>query len=216
MSIIRLHVFRPALRSLVLALVCWTAIVGCNSSKGTEQRSAEPASATSRPTLPTAPAGTSPQAAPEAAPAPVVKASVRIGTWLTQRKEMEFDVKSEALLQQFIREFGDGTVVDKVLVAPAQDGPRAKPTFYLVGMGQHNGQFRAMALPLDQSADDGALYLPPTAARHIAEGSNCVLCYFRFSRGKVTGVDCSESSTGTVERRCEYRTETGNKFFAKK
>ena len=120
------------------------------------------------------------------------------------------------MLQQFIREFHDGTVVDKVMVAPAQDGPRGKPTFYLVGMGQLNGQFRAMALPLEQSGENGGLYLQTNAARHIAEGTNCVLCYFRFSRGKVTGVDCSEESTGNVERRCEYRTEPGNAFFAKK
>ena len=153
-------------------------------------------------------------ATPPAAPAEAT--SVRIGAWLTQAKEMDFGVKPEALLTQFIREFNDGTVVDKVMVAPAQDGPRGKPTFYLVGMGQRNGQFRAMALPLDQSPDDGGLYLSPRTARHVAEGTNCVMCYFRFSRGNVTGVDCSEASTGAVERSCNYRTLPGNGFFAKK
>ncbi len=208
---------------LPLLLVAALAVGACNSSKKPEQASAQAQAVTDRPTLPGTPpptAGTSPAAAatplaPAAAPKPEVT-SVRIGAWLTQAKEMSFDVKPEGLLAQFIHEFNDGTVVDKVMVAPAQDGPRGKPTFYLVGMGQRNGQFRAMALALDQSNDDGGLYLQTTAARHVAEGTNCVMCYFRFSRGKVTGVDCSEESTGTTERHCEYRSLPGNGFFAKK
>lgn len=209
-----------------LLLLIGLSATGCNSGKTSEKQSADEPKHGMRPVLPPSPtAGTSSKAAPAATPAPAAddaaapkmeETSVRIGAWLTQAKEMDFAVKPESLLAQFIREFHDGTVVDKVMVAPAQDGPRGKPTFYLVGMGQNNGKFRAMALPLEQSNDDGGLYLKPTAARHIAEGSNCVLCYFRFSRGKVTGVDCSEESTGSVERRCEYRTEPGNGFFTKK
>lgn len=198
-----------------------TLLVGsCNSTKAPDPGAPQPQVA-ARPSLPatespaagTAATGTAATAPP--APKPE-ETSVRIGAWLTEAKEMSFDVKPERLLAQFIREFNDGTVMDKVMVAPAQDGPRGKPTFYLVGMGQRNGQFRAMALPLEQSNDDGGLYLQPSAARHVAEGTNCVMCYFRFSRGKVTGVDCSEESTGTVERRCEYRSLPGNGFFAKK
>lgn len=211
-----MSLFSSVHRALAGVLVAGVVAGGCNSTKKSEQGSTQPtAVSAARPTLPaSAPAAATP-GAPAEAPK-LEETSVRIGAWLTQAKEMDFGVKPEALLQQFIREFGDGTVVDKVMVAPAQDGPRGKPTFYLVGMGQHNGQFRAMALPLEQSNDDGGLYLKPQAARHIAEGTNCVMCYFRFSRGKVTGVDCSEESTGTVERRCEYRMEAGNKFFAKK
>ena len=210
----------------LLGLGLLVAVGGCNSSKSVEQHSAASGAAATgaRPSLPAPPApaaagaaADAPAAGAAAAPAVPAKAtSIRIGAWLTQAKEMSFDVKPERLLQQFIREFGDGTVIDKVMVAPIQDGPRTKPTFYLVGMGQLNGQFRAMALALEQSNDDGGLYLLPTATRHLAEGSNCVMCYFRFSRGKVTGAECSEESTGTVDRRCTFRTVPGNGFFSKK
>ncbi len=211
---------RGARALLGLGLGLLVALGGCNSSKSVEQHSAspEPTTTGARPSLP---ATANPAPAAAAAPASAVVApakptSTRIGAWLTQAKEMSFDVKPERLLQQFIREFDDGTVIDKVMVAPIQDGPRTKPTFYLVGMGQLNGQFRAMALALEQSNDDGGLYLRPTATRHLAEGSNCVMCYFRFSRGKVTGAECSEESTGTVDRRCTFRTVPGNGFFSKK
>lgn len=209
------RLWQAAPRRVASGLLLSGLLSACSSPKGVEQGSAAPAEAAAqRPTLPAAP-GAEAAAAPAPAAAPEV-ITTRIGEWQTQLKEMSYDVKPERLLQQFIREFNDGTVVDRVMVAPAQDGPRTKPTFYLVGMGQLNGKFRAMALPLDQNADNGGLYLPATAPRYIAEGTNCVMCYFRFTRGKVTGVDCSEASTGTVERQCEYRTEKGNGFFAKR
>jgi hypothetical protein len=205
---------KPGFLGVLLVLVT---AVGCHSSKKNEKKLAETGDeAASRPTLPVVKPAVATDGAAAIDPAAAKAASKRIGVWQTQAKVMDFEVKPERLLQQFIREFNDGTVVEKVLVAPVQDGPRAKPIFYLVGMGQLNGQFRAMALPLEQSNDDGALYLLPTAARHFAEGSNCALCYFSFNKAKVTGAECSETSTSTVERACAYRTAPGNTFFAKK
>lgn len=206
---------RRSLGALTWLLAAALTAGSCHSSLKPEQPNTQSADPTARPTLPgvgTPTAGANPALPP---PKPE-EIAVRIGAWQTKAKEMDFGIKPENLLGQFIHEFGDGTVIDKVLVTPVQDTPKDKPTYYLVGMGQLNGQFRAMALPLKFSADDGSLYLLPSAARHFAIGTNCVLCYFSFSRGEVTGVDCSEESTGAVERRCAYKTVPGNGFFANK
>jgi hypothetical protein len=189
----------------LVAFGLWVGVLGgftaCHTPKTAEPKSAESAAgAASRPTLPDSTQAAKP-----------VEQSVRIGYMLS--RDMHYDIKPESLLKEFIAEFGDGTVIDRVSVSPIQDTPRDKPVYYLVGMGQFNGQFRAMALALYESADDHGLYLKPTASRHIAQGFNCAFCYFRFSRGKVTGVECSEASTGTTERRCSFKVEPLNHFF---
>ncbi len=195
------YVLRGPFVAIGLLIAVLSGLSACHTPKTAEPKSAESAAGSSgRPSLPDSTQAAKP-----------VEQSVRIGYMLS--RDVHYDIKPESLLKEFISEFGDGTVVDRVSVSPVQDTPRDKPVYYLVGMGQLNGQFRAMALVLKESADDHGLYLQPTAARHIAQGFNCAFCYFRFSRGKVTGVECSEASTGTTERRCSFKVEPMNHFF---
>lgn len=129
-----------------------------------------------------------------------------------KKEEVRFSIREDQLRQRFIHEFGDGTVVDKALITPIRDEPRDKPTYYLVGMGQLNGEYRAMALQL-YATKEGSLFLKPDADRFIASGTNCPMCYFRYSRGKITGVDCADESTGRTARRCDLKRETGNRLY---
>lgn len=109
---------------------------------------------------------------------------------------VEYIVSREELLQPFIREFGDGTVVDKVMIRKVQETKNDKPAYYLVALGIRSGAFRSMALELDV-ASDNALYLSSSGSKHICQsGVGCTFCYFTFSGNTITGCECESRAPG--------------------
>lgn len=110
----------------------------------------------------------------------------------------------------FIRQFGDGTVVDNIQVRKAPAGPNEPVTYYLIGLGLRSGMFRAMALPLT-SGGDNTYYLRPTAERYVLTAVGCPACFFNFENGRIVGTSCSENSGGS---RCDLKIESGNTLFA--
>lgn len=120
---------------------------------------------------------------------------------------VDYIVPAEQLMQPFIREFGDGTVVDKVMIRKVQETKEDEPAYYLVGLGMQNGAFRSMALELDLAADN-SLYLSSKGARHICKSSiGCGFCYFTFSGNRITGCECSSRAPGN---NCEHGYSEGN------
>ncbi|MCX2739851.1 hypothetical protein [Pontibacter anaerobius] len=120
---------------------------------------------------------------------------------------VDYIVPTEQLMQPFIREFGDGTVVDKVMIRKVQETKEDEPAYYLVGLGMQNGAYRSMALELDLAADN-SLYLSSKGARHICKSSaGCGFCYFTFSGNRITGCQCSSRAPGN---NCEHRYSEGN------
>lgn len=109
---------------------------------------------------------------------------------------VEYIVSREELLQPFIREFGDGTVVDKVMIRKVQETKNDKPAYFLVALGIRSGSFRSMALELDV-ASDNALYLSSSGSKHICQsGVGCNFCYFTFSGNRITGCECESRAPG--------------------
>ena len=109
---------------------------------------------------------------------------------------VDYIVPRQDLLQPFIREFGNGTVVDKVMIRKVQETKDDKPAYYLVGMGMRNGAFSSMALELDV-ASDNSLYLSSKGAKHMCQAAaGCDFCYFTFSGNKITGCECSSRAPG--------------------
>lgn len=120
---------------------------------------------------------------------------------------VDYIVPTTELMQPFIREFGDGTVVDKVMIRKVQETEEDEPAYYLVGLGMQNGAFRSMALELDLAADN-SLYLSSKGARHICKSSiGCGFCYFTFSGNRITGCQCSSRAPGN---NCEHRFSESN------
>lgn len=106
-------------------------------------------------------------------------------------------VDRQSLIQPFIREFGDGTVVNKVMIHRIQDTPNDTPGFYLVGLGMYNGSFRSMALSLDVAANN-ALYLSSRGTKHVCKASiGCGFCYFTFEGNKIVGCECDTKGEGS-------------------
>src|SRR6476469_5335453 len=66
----------------------------------------------------------------------------------------EYVTPRSELARAFIKQFNDGTVIDRILVrkAPTEGGSAAN--YYVIGMGLRNGMFRAMALPLNTGGDN--------------------------------------------------------------
>jgi hypothetical protein len=110
-------------------------------------------------------------------------------------------VPKQELIRPFIKEFGDGTVITKVMIHRIQDTPNDSPGFYLVGLGMHNGGFRSMALSLDVAAND-ALYLSSSGTKHICKATTgCGFCYFTFEGNKIVGCECDKRGEGN---NCEH------------
>lgn len=123
------------------------------------------------------------------------------------KDSIHYVVSKDALLQPFIREFGDGTVVDKVMIKKVQEVPEDTAAFYLVGLGLLNGSFRSMALELDV-ASDNALYLSSRGAKHMCQAKiGCGFCYFTFSGNKIIGCQCGSRS---AENNCLHKTAPTN------
>ena len=123
----------------------------------------------------------------------------------------EYVTPRSELARAFIRQFNDGTVIDKVQVrkAPTEGGPA--PVYYDIGMGLRNGQFRAMALPLNTGGDN-TYFLRPNADRYTITGSNCPMCFFNFENGRIVGTTCGERISGAT---CDLKVESNNFLFSK-
>ncbi|MDQ2771795.1 MAG: hypothetical protein M3Y54_15000 [Bacteroidota bacterium] len=121
----------------------------------------------------------------------------------------EYVTTRSELATAFIRQFGDGTVIDNVQVrkAPVEDG--APTAYYLIGMGLRNGMFRAMALRLSTGGDN-SYYLSPNAERYTITGTNCPMCYFNFENGRIVGTTCGERISGAT---CDLKVEPNNGLF---
>jgi hypothetical protein len=124
-----------------------------------------------------------------------------------------FKTPQSDLASAFIRQFGDGTVIDKVLVRPAPSAPKEKTTYYLIGMGLKDGHFRAMALPLRDSGN-GALYLTPDAERYILTGTGCPTCVFDFEGDRIVGSTCGDNVEGGST--CSFQVLDNNTLFARR
>lgn len=123
---------------------------------------------------------------------------------------VNYIVKQQELLQPFIREFGDGTVVDNVMIRKVQETKEDKPAYYLVGLGKRNGVFHSMALELDV-ASDNSLYLSSKGIKHTCHASpGCNFCYFSFSGNKITGCECSARVPGND---CVHRVNQQNELL---
>jgi hypothetical protein len=123
----------------------------------------------------------------------------------------EYVTSRSELARAFIRQFGDGTVVDKIQVRKAPAGPQDPVNYYLVGMGLRNGMFRAMALPLTAGGDN-TFYLRPNAERYTITSVGCPMCFFNFENGRIVGTSCSENSSGS---QCDLKVDSNNTLFAK-
>lgn len=123
-----------------------------------------------------------------------------------------FKTPQSVLAAAFIRQFGDGTVIDKILVRPAPSAPKEKATYYLIGMGLRDGHFRAMALPLRDSGN-GALYLTPDAERYVLTGTGCPTCVFDFEGDRIVGSTCGDNTE--AGSRCTFEVLDSNTLFAR-
>lgn len=122
----------------------------------------------------------------------------------------EFVTPRNELAQAFIRKFGDGTVIDKVLVRKAPGPKDAVASYYLIGMGLRNGMFRAMALPLTGGGDN-TYYLRPNAECYTLIGAGCPSCFFNFENGRIVGTSCDDSSNGST---CDLKVANSVSLFA--
>ena len=123
----------------------------------------------------------------------------------------EYMTPRSELARAFIRQFNDGTVIDKVQVRKAPTDGGTTPIYYVIGMGLRNGQFRAMALPL-ATGGDNTYYLRPNAERYTILGSNCPQCFFNFENGRIVGTTCGERISGAT---CDLKVENNNSLFSK-
>lgn len=121
----------------------------------------------------------------------------------------EYKTPRSELARAFIREFNDGTVIDRIQVRKAPVGANDPVNYYLIGMGLRNGMFRAMALPLTGGGDN-TYFLRPTAERYTLTGVGCPACYFNFENGRIIGTTCSENSGGS---HCDLKVESNNSLF---
>lgn len=125
--------------------------------------------------------------------------------------KVEYIVTRAQLAQEFIRQFGDGTVIDRVTIRKVQEKTSDPAVYYVVGLGLRNGMFQAMAIPL-QTSSDQSLYLTSNAARYIISSVGCTSCFFNFEKNQITGTTCEENTGGS---RCDLRVIDGNTFFAR-
>lgn len=120
-----------------------------------------------------------------------------------------FKMGQAVLAAAFIRQFGDGTVIDKIMVRPSPSAPKETTTYYLVGMGLRDGHFRAMALPL-RNTGNGALSLTPDAERYVLTGNGCPTCFFDFEGSRIIGSSCGDNSGGNS---CSFQVLNENNLF---
>ncbi|KAA9332723.1 hypothetical protein [Adhaeribacter soli] len=120
-----------------------------------------------------------------------------------------YEVPQEKMLQPFIKEFGDGTVVDVAMIKRVQATKKDKPYYYVVGIGQKNGDFRMMALEL-YASEDNSLYVTSKSRKYISTSNDCDFCMFTYDKNVITGAEC-QSRDATTE--CTYAVEESNTFM---
>jgi hypothetical protein len=124
---------------------------------------------------------------------------------------VKYKLSQAVMAAALIRQFGDGTVIDRIMVRKAPGSEEKQPVYYLIGMGHQNGAYRAMALPL-RGTDDSTYYLTPTASRYVITGVGCPSCYFDFEDGHIVGTTCDDNSGGSS---CTMKVLDANEVFAK-
>lgn len=124
---------------------------------------------------------------------------------------VKYKLSQAVMAAALIRQFGDGTVIDRIMVRRAPGSEEKQPVYYLIGMGHQNGAYRAMALPL-RGTDDSTYYLTPTASRYVITGVGCPSCYFDFEDGHIVGTTCDDNSGGSS---CTMKVLDANEIFAK-
>ena len=120
-----------------------------------------------------------------------------------------FKTSQAVLASAFIRQFGDGTVIDKIMVRQAPAVPQQAPVYYLIGVGLHNGNYRAMALPLNTVGT--ALSLASDAERYVLTATGCSSCFFAFEGSRIVGSTCGDNTGGGS---CNFRVLNQNSLFA--
>ena len=120
-----------------------------------------------------------------------------------------YAVAPEKMLQPFIDEFGDGTVVDHAQIRRVQATKIDKPYYYAVGIGQKNGEFRMMALELHVS-EDNSLYVSSNSRKYVTTSRDCDFCLFTYDHNVITGAECQEESSAGA---CSYSVAETNNFM---
>ncbi len=124
---------------------------------------------------------------------------------------VKYKLAQSVLAAALIRQFHDGTVIDRIMVRKAPGSEAAQPVYYLIGMGNNNGSYRAIALPL-RGTDDSTYYLTPNASRYVISGAGCPSCYFDFEDGHIIGTTCDDNSGGSS---CTLKVLEANQVFVK-
>jgi hypothetical protein len=149
---------------------------------------------------------------PEAAASQRKREAVNRQIATINQGKVEYTIARNQLATAFIREFGDGTVIDKTSIQKVQDSKKDKPMYYLVGVGLRNGMYRAMALPL-QASSDNSLSLSSSAQRYILTSVGCTFCTFSFEKNEISGTSCEENSGGSS---CDLIVKDNNDFFERR
>jgi hypothetical protein len=129
---------------------------------------------------------------------------------LDNKGAVKYKVGQAALAAALIRQFHDGTVIDRVQVRKAPGSEATSPVYYLIGLGHNNGSYRAIALPL-RGTNDSTYYLSPKASRYVISGVGCPNCYFDFENGHIIGTTCDDNSGGSS---CNLKVLQENEVFA--
>ena len=130
---------------------------------------------------------------------------------LDGKGSVKYKLAQSVMAAALIRQFHDGTVIDRIMVRKAPGSEEKQPVYYLIGMGHNNGAYRAVALPL-RGTDDSTYYLTPNASRHVITGVGCPSCYFDFEDGHIIGTTCDDNSGGSS---CTMKVLEANEVFAK-
>ncbi|RZL16112.1 MAG: hypothetical protein EOO62_02185 [Hymenobacter sp.] len=123
---------------------------------------------------------------------------------------VKYKMAQSVMAAALIRQFHDGTVIDRIQVRKAPGSEAVSPVYYLIGLGHNNGSYRAIALPL-RATDDSTYYLTPSASRYVISGVGCPSCYFDFEDGHIVGTTCDDNSGGSS---CTMQILPANEVFA--
>jgi hypothetical protein len=122
---------------------------------------------------------------------------------------VKYKLAQSVMAAALIRQFHDGTVIDRIMVRKAPGSEEKQPVYYLIGLGHNNGSYRAIALPL-RGTDDSTYYLTPNASRYVISGVGCPSCYFDFEDGHIIGTTCDDNSGGSS---CTMKVLEANQVF---
>lgn len=121
---------------------------------------------------------------------------------------VDYVIKPEKMLQPFMDEFGDGTVIDHAQIRRVQATAKDKPYYYMVGIGMKNGDFRMMAIEL-YATPDNSLYVTPQSRKYISTSEECDFCMFTYDKNVITGAECQSRS---ADEPCTFKVEDHNSF----